>query len=85
MGSVADNDARVAVVVRVAFDVHEGEVAVCEELSVDGFRADEVGDDAREMLIEEGDEVVRGVGFQVEEDGFRGEKIAGKPSVLCFH
>ncbi len=65
VGGVADDDAGVAVVVGTAFDVQEREVAVFEELAVDGFGADEVGDYAREVGVEEGDKVFGRTCFEV--------------------
>ena len=63
VSGVADDDARVAVMVRAAFDVYEGEVAVSDELGVNGFGANEVGDYAGEMGFEEIDQVVWGTCF----------------------
>lgn len=65
VGGVADDDAGVAVVVGTAFDVQEREVAIFEELAVDGFGTNEVGDYAREVGIEEGDEVFGRACFEV--------------------
>lgn len=65
MGGVADDDAGIAVVVGTASDVQDRDVAIFEELAEDGFGADEVGDYAWKVGVEEGDEVFGRAGFEV--------------------
>jgi hypothetical protein len=57
VGGVAEDDAAALwESVRGAFEGYQGEVRICGELGVEGGRGDEVGGDAREVVLEEGED-----------------------------
>lgn len=80
MCGIADENTRVAVVVWRAADIHKREITVFEELLLQALGRDEARCDAREVLMEELDDLSGG--FQRFENAFRGKEVAGKCSFL---
>ena len=78
---IPNDHAGTAVVVRTALDVNERQVLVMEKLRLQCFGCDEVRGHAGEIMLEKL-YYTGGIGFQLFEDGMRGEELTGERAIL---